>query len=300
MTAPDYDTVIVGAGFSGIGTAITLDKAGMGDYLVIEAADGPGGTWHWNTYPGIAVDIPTFSYQFSFEQSPDWTRTYAPGRELKGYAEHCVGKYGLRPKIRFNTKVLSATFDDESDLGRIETDFGDHLTARYLVNACGVLTTPNLPDIDGVDSFGGQTIHTARWDHRQDLTGKRVAIVGTGASAVQVIPEIAPIVKHLNVFQRTPIWCFPKADAPLSPAARRAMRIPGGKAVQLTFPLAAQYFTVNPMAKRALRFGKAYLRRDVKDPVVRDSSRRVTRWAASDPAFTTRIWRRSIATTFAW
>ena len=148
--------------------------------------------------------------------------------------------------------------------------------------------------------FGGQTIHTARWDHRQDLTGKRVAIVGTGASAVQVIPEIAPIIKHLNIFQRTPIWCFPKADAPLSPAARRAMRIPGGKAVQLTFPLAAQYFTVNPMAKRALRCGNAYLRRDVKDPVVRDSSRRVTRWAASDPAFTTRIWRRSIATTFAW
>ena len=96
MTAPDYDTVIVGAGFSGIGTAIKLDKSGMGDYLLIEAADGPGGTWHWNTYPGIAVDIPSFSYQFSFEQSPDWTRTYAPGDELKAYAEHCVDKYGLR------------------------------------------------------------------------------------------------------------------------------------------------------------------------------------------------------------
>ncbi len=117
MTAPDYDTVIVGAGFSGIGTAIKLDKSGMGDYLVIEAADGPGGTWHWNTYPGIAVDIPSFSYQFSFEQSADWTRTYASGHELKAYAEHCVDKYGLRPKIRFNTKVLGAAFDDEPTCG---------------------------------------------------------------------------------------------------------------------------------------------------------------------------------------
>ena len=279
MAAPDHDTVIIGAGFSGIGTAILLDKAGMGDYLLIEAADGCGGTWHWNTYPGIAVDIPSFSYQFSFEQSADWTRTYARGRELKAYAEHCVDKYGLRPKIRFNTKVLSAVFDDESDLWTIKTASGETVTARFLVNAGGVLTTPQLPDIDGVDSFAGATMHTARWDHGLDLTGKRVAIIGTGASAVQVIPEIAPIVEHLTVFQRTPIWCFPKADVPVAPAARLAMRLPGGKAVQrllsqayveLTFPLAAQYFTVNPMAKRAPEFGKAYLRTQVKDPVVRD------------------------------
>jgi cation diffusion facilitator CzcD-associated flavoprotein CzcO len=278
-TAPDHDTVIIGAGFSGIGMAILLDKAAMGDYLVIEAADGCGGTWHWNTYPGIAVDIPSFSYQFSFEQSPDWTRTYAPGHELKAYAEHCVDKYGLRPKIRFNTTVLDATFDDDTHLWRIGTDAGDSITARFIINAGGVLTTPNLPDIDGVDSFAGVTMHTARWDHDQDLTGKRVAIIGTGASAVQVIPEIAPIVKHLTVFQRTPIWCFPKGDVPLSPAARRAMRLPGGKLVQrlmsqayveLTFPLAAQYFTMNPLAKRAPQFAKAYLRKEVKDPVLRD------------------------------
>ena len=266
MTAPDHDTVIIGAGFSGIGTAIKLDKSGMGDYLVIEAADGVGGTWHWNTYPGIAVDIPSFSYQFSFEQSPDWTRTYAPGRELKAYAEHCVDKYGLRPKIRFNTKVLGAVFDEETDLWRIETDAGDHVTARFIVNAGGVLTTPKLPDIDGVDSFAGVTMHTARWDHGQDLTDKRVAIIGTGASAVQVIPEVAPIVKHLTVFQRTPIWCFPKADVPLSSAARRAMRIPGGMAVQrlmsqayveLTFPLAAAVLHGQPdgQARTGVRQG---------------------------------------------
>jgi cyclohexanone monooxygenase len=278
MAVPDHDTVIVGAGFSGIGTAILLDRAGMSDYLLIEAADGCGGTWHWNTYPGIAVDIPSYSYQFSFEQSPDWTRTYARGRELKAYAEHCVEKYGLRSRIRFDTRVLGVVFDENADLWRIETDAGDTVTARFLINAGGVLTTPQLPDIDGVDSFAGVTMHTARWDHRQDLAGKRVAIIGTGASAVQVIPEIAPIVEHLTVFQRTPIWCFPKADVPLSPAARRAMRLPGGKFVQrllsqayveLTFPLAAQYFTVNPMAKRAPKLGKAYLRKQVKDPDVR-------------------------------
>jgi cation diffusion facilitator CzcD-associated flavoprotein CzcO len=279
MTGPDYETVIVGAGFSGIGAAIKLDKAGLGDYVVIEAGDGPGGTWYWNTYPGIAVDIPSFSYQFSFEKSPDWTRSYAPGSELKAYAEHCVEKYGLRSKIRFNTKVLEAAFDDDENLWRVELDTGQPVTARYLVNACGVLVTPNLPDVDGVDSFAGVTMHTARWDHQQDLTGKRVAIIGTGASAVQVIPEIAPIVEQLTVFQRTPIWCFPKPDVPLSPTAQRMMRLRGGNTVQrllsqayveLTFTLPAQYFTVNPMAKKMSKVGEAYLRKQVEDSEVRD------------------------------
>ena len=279
MTRPNYDAVVVGAGFSGIGTAIKLDRAGLRDYLVIEAGDGPGGTWYWNTYPGIAVDIPSFSYQFSFEQSPDWSRTYAPGHELKAYAEHCVDKYGLRPKIRSGTKVLGADFDDWTDQWRIAIDTGGEITARFLINASGVLTTPKLPDIDGVDSFAGTTMHTARWDHTQDLTGKRVAIIGTGASAVQVIPEIAPIVKHLTVFQRTPIWCFPKFDVPLPGAARWAMRVPGGKALQrvisqayveVTFPLAAQYFTVYPLASRMGEMGKTYLRKQVDDPLVRD------------------------------
>jgi cyclohexanone monooxygenase len=288
---PDYTTVIVGAGFSGIGAAIQLDRAGIGDYLIIEAGDEPGGTWYWNTYPGIAVDIPSFSYQFSFEQSPDWSRTYAPGRELKAYADHCVDKYGLRSKIRFSTKVTAAVFDDESDTWRIDLDTGgqersdsgrrtgESLRARFLINASGVLTVPNLPDIDGVDSFAGITMHTARWDHSQDLTGKRVAIIGTGASAVQVIPEIAPIVKQLTIFQRTPIWCFPKADVPLPTVARWAMRIPGGKAIQrlvsqayveLTFTISAQYYTVFPLARRAERMGRAYLRRQVHDAEVRD------------------------------
>lgn len=276
---PDHHVLIVGAGFSGIGAAIKLEEAGFTDYVVIEAGDGVGGTWYWNNYPGIAVDIPSFSYQFSFEQSPNWSRTYAPGRELRAYAEHCVDKYCIRPRIRFGTTVIASHYDDENDLWRVQTDPGGEVTARFIISASGVLTVPKLPDIAGVDSFAGITMHTARWDHGQDLTGKRVAIIGTGASAVQIIPEIAPIVAALTVFQRTPIWCFPKLDLPLPAPARWAMRVPGGSAVQrllsqafveATFPIAAHYFKVFPLARWMAAAGRRYLRQQVKDPVVRD------------------------------
>jgi cation diffusion facilitator CzcD-associated flavoprotein CzcO len=161
----------------------------------------------------------------------------------------------------------------------VQTDPGGEVTARFVIGASGVLTVPNLPDIDGVDSYTGITMHTARWDHDQDLAGKRVAIIGTGASAVQVIPEIAPIVAQLTVFQRTPIWCFPKLDVPLPTAARWAMRVPGGTALQrilsqayveLTFTIAAQYFTVFPMAKRMAWAGRRYLRQQIDDPDLRE------------------------------
>lgn len=273
----DHEIVIVGAGFSGIGVAIELRKAGFEDFLIVDEADGVGGTWHWNTYPGVAVDIPSFSYQFSFEQRTDWSRVYAPGRELKAYAESCVDKYELRPRIRFGTTVVGADFDESADRWVLHTTEGE-LTARFVISATGVLTRPKLPDIPGIERFAGATMHTSRWDHRQDLRGQRVAIIGTGASAVQVIPEIASRVEQLTVFQRTPIWCLPRPDLPLPLPARLALKIPGGRTVtrlvsqtyvEFTFPLAAHYHRSLPTAAIGERAGLAHLRRQVKDPAVR-------------------------------
>ncbi len=277
---PDHEIAIIGGGFSGIGAAILLGKAGFDDYVMLEEGDGVGGAWHWNTYPGVAVDIPSFSYQFSFEQVVGWSRVYAPGRELKTYAEHCVDKYDVRRRTRLGAKVVAATFDDETHLWRLDIDGGDSITARFVVGATGVLTQPKQPDIDGLPDFGGTVMHTARWDHDVDLRGSRVAIIGTGASAVQVIPSIAPQVEHLTVFQRTPIWCLPKPDTALPAPARFALRrVPGARRVsrlasqtfvELTFPLAAHFHNVLPVAGAGARIGRAYLRRAVKDPQTRD------------------------------
>ncbi len=271
---------MIGAGFSGIGTAIKLDQAGIDDWVVLEAGDGVGGTWHWNTYPGVGVDIPSFSYQFSFEQRADWSRVYAPGQELKAYAEHCVDAYGLRPRIRLNTKVSGAAFDDEHHLWRLTIADGATVTARFLVGATGVFTQPKNPDIPGIETFAGSTMHTARWDHEEDLGGRRVAIVGTGASAVQIIPTIAPEVEKLVVLQRTPIWCLPKPDARLGSRVRRLLgRVPGAQGaaralsqayVELNFPLPAHFHGVVPIATGAERLGLRHLRRQVRDPALRE------------------------------
>ncbi len=277
---PDHDVAVIGGGFSGIGTAIKLDQAGIGDWVVLEEGDGVGGAWHWNTYPGVGVDIPSFSYQFSFEQRADWSRVYAPGRELKDYAEHCVDAYGLRPRIRLNSKVTGARFDDEHHLWHLETAVGSTITARFVVGATGVFTQPKPPDIPGLDSFAGSVMHTARWDHEQDLRGRKVAIIGTGASAVQVIPSIAPEVEKLVVFQRTPIWCLPKPDARIGPRLRQLLRgVPGAQGVarvlsqtfvELNFPLPAHFHGVIPFASGAERIGHRHLRRQVRDPLVRE------------------------------
>ena len=278
--APDHEVVIIGGGFSGIGAAIGLDRAGFGDYLMLEEGDGVGGAWYWNTYPGVAVDIPSFSYQFSFEQRGTWSRVYAPGHELKDYAEHCMDKYDIRRRTRLNTKVVGATFDDANHLWNVETADGDLLSARFVVGATGVLTKPQPPTIPGLDDFTGTVMHTARWDHRLDLTDKRVAIIGTGASAVQVIPSIAPEVEQLTVFQRTPIWCLPKPDGDIEgPLAFALRRVPGAKRVsrlvsqafvEVNFPLPAHYNRLLRIADAGERVGLRHLRRSVHDPVVRE------------------------------
>ncbi|KAA0018492.1 flavin-containing monooxygenase [Antrihabitans cavernicola] len=277
---PDHEVVIVGAGFSGIGVAIALDRAGFHDFVLLEEGSGVGGAWHWNTYPGVAVDIPSFSYQFSFDRRADWSRTYAPGAELKKYAESCTDKYALRDRIVFETRVTGAVFDEQADVWRLSTEGGVEYTARHVVSATGILTKPKPPAIAGVSSFAGTVMHTARWDHGVDLAGKRVAIIGTGASAVQVIPSIAPEVEHLVVFQRTPIWCLPKPDAPLPSPARIAMKyLPGAKSatrllsqifVEATFPIPAHFAGTLPIARLAEPLGRAFLRQQVADPVVRE------------------------------
>ncbi|MGH3467304.1 MAG: flavin-containing monooxygenase, partial [Thermocrispum sp.] len=279
MNSPDHEVAVIGGGFSGIGAAILLDKAGFGDFVMLEEGDGVGGAWHWNTYPGVAVDIPSFSYQFSFEQVAGWSRVYAPGRELKAYAEYCMDKYDLRRRTRLRTKVVATTFDDDTHLWRLDTADGSTLTARFVVVATGVLTQPKTPDIDGLADFRGTLMHTARWEHNVDLRGKRVAIIGTGASAVQVIPSIAPGVAHLTVFQRTPIWCLPKPDAALPAPVRLALRrLPGAKRlsrlvsqtfVEATFPLAAHFHRLLPVAGAGERIGRSYLRKAVHDAETR-------------------------------
>jgi cation diffusion facilitator CzcD-associated flavoprotein CzcO len=279
-TAPDHEVLIVGAGFSGIGVAISLQKVGIDDYAIVESGDRFGGTWQWNTYPGVAVDIPSFSYQFSFERRADWSRVYAPGAELRAYADHCATKYGLHSNARFNVRVDGATFDEDANLWRITTNNGEELTARHVVDATGVLTHPKRPDIPGVDDFDGITLHTARWDHTQDLGGKRVAVIGTGASAVQVIPAIADEVAHLTVFQRTPIWCLPKYDAAIPararwvlgrvPGASRVARLASQSLVELSFPIAAHYHRTLPVAGLVEKQARAFLEAEVKDPVIRD------------------------------
>ena len=274
------DVAIIGAGFSGIGAAIALQDAGFDDFVVVDAADGVGGAWHWNTYPGVQVDIPSFSYQFSYRQRPDWSRVYAPGDELKAYAEECVDAYGLRSRLRLNTAVVEAAWDDDAHVWRLGTADGDTITARHVIGATGVFTNPKLPDIPGIDAFAGTTMHTARWDDSVDLRGKRVALIGTGASAVQVVPAIAPHVESLTVFQRTPIWCLPKLDGPLPAAVRALLRwVPGVQwltrlisqaYIELTFPVAAHYATVVPVVRATERLAHAHLRRTVRDPEVRD------------------------------
>jgi len=229
VDAPDHHVVIVGAGFGGIGAAIELEAAGVEDYVILEKWDGPGGTWRANRYPGVAVDIPSLVYSFSYEQRAGWSRLFAPGAELLAYAEDVVDRRNLRPRMRFNTAVTSMTFDEASDLWHVAIEDADgsrEITARYVINAVGALERPVMPDIDGIDRFRGEVLHTARWDDSVDLTGKRVACIGTGASALQLIPEIAPDVAHLDVYQRTPIWVAPKPDHAIPLLERIVLSVP--------------------------------------------------------------------------
>ena len=220
----DVDVLIVGAGISGIGAGIELLRRGNASFALIEAASELGGTWRDNTYPGIAVDIPAVSYCFKFETDYPWSREFAPGAEVQRYVKHCAEKYGVTGHIRYDSRVRRCTFDSARDTWATELDDGRVVTSRYVIAATGLLSQPKMPEIPGLETFAGKAMHTACWDHEHDLTRKRVAVIGTGASAVQVVPEIAALVEQLAVFQRTPIWVSPKFDRPVQPGSRLSLR----------------------------------------------------------------------------
>ena len=211
-----HDVIIVGAGFGGMGAAIELLGRGRSDIVILEREDDLGGTWHVNHYPGLSVDIASVTYSYSFEPNPNWSRLYAPGSELKAYASRVADKYGLRERMRFGVEVTGAEWDPAAAEWEVTVvrDGGleQKLRTRYLITATGFLSQPKLPDIEGIDDFAGTVIHSAKWDDDADLTGQRIGVIGTGATGVQLVPELAKVAGHLTVFQRTPIWVVPKVD----------------------------------------------------------------------------------------
>lgn len=278
---PDYEVVVVGAGFGGIGAGIALQRRGIHDFVLVDKWDQVGGTWHANTYPGVAVDIPSFVYSFSYEQRGDWSRLFAPGEELRDYANDMVDKYGLREKLRLNTTITSAVFDEFNCLWRLTTDGGEEITGRYAVMAVGGLESPKMPDIPGLDDFGGTLMHTALWDHDVALEGKRVAIIGTGATALQVVPAIVDEVDHLTVFQRTPIWVFPKIDMEMKSVGRwvmgrrrlrSAIRLVGTVATEIAMSgqLIGPRWLTDASRRMAEIPVRRWMRSQVDDPVIRE------------------------------
>ncbi|MFA4081371.1 flavin-containing monooxygenase [Mycobacteroides salmoniphilum] len=222
-TEPDHEVVIIGAGISGIGVAIALRRAGIADVALLERAADIGGTWRDNTYPGVGVDVPAQGYQFSFELKPDWSRVFAKGAEVKSYLDQCADRYDILPLVRLNSEVTAREWDEDRSLWRL-TVAGQLVTARFVISAVGPFVEPKPPAIDGLSDFRGTILRSTSWDHRVQLSGKRVAIIGTGASAVQIIPEIAPVVARLDVYQRTPIWVTPKPDLIMPNIVSRVFR----------------------------------------------------------------------------
>lgn len=275
-----YDAVVVGAGFGGMGAAIQLNRLGYDNLLILERESDLGGTWHVNHYPGLTVDIPSATYSYSFEPNPHWSRLFAPGAELKRYAEHVADKYRLRRYMRFGTVVTGAVWDEANAHWTVSLADAEPVTAKYLLTATGFLSQPKKPDIPGIDTFGGKVIHTTAWEDGYELAGKRVAVIGTGATAVQLIPEIAKVARELSVYQRTPIWVSPKLDFPVPKAVRRAFaavpftqrvaRLTGTALLELMMVSGVLHYKQLPIANR---LGKmwclAHLRRQVRDPGLR-------------------------------
>ena len=276
MTEHTYDTLIVGTGFTGIGAAIKLTRAGVDDFILVERDDRVGGTWRDNTYPGAACDIPSLLYSFSFAKNPTWSRAYSPAEEICRHIEDMVDEFDLRRRIRFGVEVDGLSFDDAAGVWTVSTTAGGRLRARTVVLASGPLPDHKLPDIRGLDSYAGKVIHSARWDHPYDFTGKRVAVVGTGASAVQLVPELVKVAKFVKVYQRTPGWVMPRLDFATPELAQNVFtKVPAAQhlARQLLFwgheASATALVWNSPLTGLVARLGKAHLHRQVKDPWLR-------------------------------
>jgi cation diffusion facilitator CzcD-associated flavoprotein CzcO len=215
-----HRVVIVGSGFSGIGMAIRLLKEGETDFVLLERAAEIGGTWRDNTYPGCRCDVPSHLYSFSFAPNPNWSSTFSPQPEILAYLRGVAERFGVRPHVRFQTELESARWDEPEARWQLETSNGP-LSADVLIAAQGPLSDPSVPDLPGLETFEGKTFHSARWDHDHDLDGERVAVIGTGASAIQFVPRIQPKVGKLHVFQRTAPWVVPHPNRPLKPLEHR-------------------------------------------------------------------------------
>jgi cation diffusion facilitator CzcD-associated flavoprotein CzcO len=213
MTLPHHDVAIVGTGFAGLGMAIELRRhRATDDFVVLERADSLGGTWRDNHYPGCACDVPTPLYSFSFAPNPRWSHMYARSGEIRAYLEECADRYDVRRHIRFGAAATGASWDAEEQRWTVEIDHEPALTAGFVVGGFGGLNRPVFPEIDGLEEYRGSLFHSAQWDHSVPLEGKRIGVIGTGASAIQLIPAIAPQAGEVVVFQRTPAWVLPKAD----------------------------------------------------------------------------------------
>jgi len=271
----DLEVAIIGSGFAGLGMGIALRQRGETRFAIFEQAKGLGGTWRDNHYPGAGCDVPSPLYSFSFEPNPDWTRLYSGQAEILAYLEHCARKYELAPHLRFGQGLAHAAFDETRGHWVLELTTGQTVTARVLVSGMGGLSRPAIPALPGLERFEGVTFHSAQWRHDVPLEGKTVAVVGTGASAIQFVPRLQPLVKKLVLFQRTPPWILPKADRAHGPLERALYRrVPAAQAAlrrKIFWQHELRYFALQNERLSALgaRLARAHLRRQVKDPALR-------------------------------
>ncbi len=275
-TSQPLDVAIIGGGFAGIGAAIRLKQKGVDNFVILERGEAVGGTWRDNTYPGAACDIPSRLYSYSFAPNPDWSHTYSGSAEILGYIESMVDEFALRPYLRFGHTVTGVVFDEKAGVWNVSVDGHPTVTARTIVLASGPLANASLPSIRGIETFEGHMVHSARWDHDYDFTGKRVAVVGTGASGVQIIPELVKQAKSVKVFQRTPGWVLPRMNRRISePTKTMFRRVPVSQsAARKAWFWAHESVALgvvwnSPLTRVVEMVGKAHLRSQVKDPWLR-------------------------------